>query len=54
MAYPIWKDMTAEQKFEFLHEWCMNMSGSARAQEATIQGLLARLQVVEENKTAGT
>ena len=47
MSYPAWKDMPAEQKCQFLHEWCENLTRKVENQEMTIQALHARLLAVE-------
>jgi len=54
MSYPAWKDMPVEQKCEFLHEWCTNLTRKVENREATIQRLHDRLQEVEAKTTAGT
>jgi uncharacterized protein YydD (DUF2326 family) len=46
-SFPVWKEMTVEQKFEFLHEWLMNVEGRLKNVRADIQDLHERLQKVE-------
>jgi hypothetical protein len=43
-----WQDMTAEQKFEFLHQWCENLTEQTRRQGDHINDLHARLRRVED------
>jgi hypothetical protein len=45
--YPVWNEMTAAQKFEFLHEWLMNVEGAIKSLRADIRGLHERLQQAE-------
>jgi hypothetical protein len=47
MNFPAWKDQTADQKFEFLHEWCDNLSRKVDQQRNTIDILWNRLQEAE-------
>jgi hypothetical protein len=53
MAYLAWDKMTDQEKFQFLHHWCTNLSNSLQQLAVTVQGLHDRLQVVE-GKAAGT
>ena len=53
MPYPAWKEMTDEEKFDFLHQWCENLSRSVQQQGAWIQHLHERLRAVEA-KAGGT
>jgi hypothetical protein len=50
--FPAWKDMTDQQKFDFLHEWCANMSRQIDRQGAMINDLYYRLSEVDK-KTGG-
>jgi hypothetical protein len=45
--YPAWKDQTVEQKFDFLHEWLMNVEITVRDLRADTRGLGERLRAVE-------
>jgi hypothetical protein len=47
MAYPVWKEMKPEEKFEFLHEWLMNVERAIKSLGAQTQGLHERLRRVE-------
>jgi hypothetical protein len=47
-----WKDMDDPKKFEFLHQWCDNLSVAVQRLGAANQEILRRLQAVEE-KVAG-
>ncbi len=44
---PTWKNATDEQKFEFLYDWCDNLSRSLQAVQAGAHGLHERLSLVE-------
>jgi hypothetical protein len=46
-SYPVWKDQTVEQKFDFLHEWLMNVEGVVRDLREDMRGLGERLQAIE-------
>ncbi len=52
MTYPAWKDMTVEQKCDFLHEWCERLSRAVEQQASVCQSLHERLRAVEA-KLAG-
>jgi hypothetical protein len=54
MSYPAWRDMTADQKFEFLHEWCGNLTRKVDQQEHTIQLLHERLRAAEAKMASQT
>jgi hypothetical protein len=45
--HPAWKEMTPDQKFDFLHEWCENISLAVRGLEEQNNSLHARLQAAE-------
>jgi hypothetical protein len=45
--YPAWNQMTDAQKFEFLHEWLMNVEGAITRLGAQDQHLFERLRKVE-------
>jgi hypothetical protein len=47
MSYPAWKDMTAEQKLEFLEEWCGNLTRMMDQRGREISDLHARLLKAE-------
>jgi hypothetical protein len=47
MNYPAWKEMSDDQKFSFLHEWCENLTHKVEMQERTIQYLHEHLQAAE-------
>jgi hypothetical protein len=47
MSYPAWNTMTAEQKCEFLHEWCENLNRILDQRGREISDFHARLQKVE-------
>jgi hypothetical protein len=47
MPYPVWKEMKPEEKFEFLHEWLMNVERAIKSLGAQTQGLHERLRRVE-------
>jgi hypothetical protein len=47
MPYPVWKEMKPEEKFEFLHEWLMNIERAIKSLGAQTQGLHERLRLVE-------
>jgi len=47
MAYPAWKDMTSEQKFEYLHEWCTRITRAVQSLGAENRSLHERLRAVE-------
>jgi len=51
--YPVWTDMTAEQKFEFLYEWCGNMAQMLQKQGAWMNELQKRLDQVESRVGGG-
>jgi hypothetical protein len=44
---PAFKDMTSEQKFEFIHDWLMNVSGRLEEHGRLINGLHQRLEKAE-------
>jgi hypothetical protein len=46
--YPPWKEMTPDQKFDFLNEWCENLSRSIRVLEEENHSFHARLRAVED------
>lgn len=48
MTFPPWKEMSPEQKFEFLHQWCLNLSAAVERLGNQTQALHERLRVVEE------
>jgi hypothetical protein len=54
MGFPAWVTMAAEQKCEFLHEWCENLTRKVQNQETTIERLHGRLQEVEAKTLAET
>jgi len=39
--------MATEQKLDFLHEWCDNLSRALQGAQASIQNLHERLRVAE-------
>ncbi len=39
VEYPAWKDMSPGQKFEFLNEWCSNLSRQVQTLESENQDL---------------
>ena len=47
MSYPIWNEMKPEEKFEFLHEWLINIESKIKSLSAQDQGLFERLRRVE-------
>ncbi len=46
MSYPGWNEMTDAQKFDFLHEWLMNVERAIKNLRADIRGLHERLPQV--------
>jgi hypothetical protein len=50
--FPAWTAMTDQQKFEFLNEWCQNMTRKIDQQGAMINDLYHRLSQAEA-KVAG-
>ena len=48
-----WKHMLLEEKLEFLHQWCGNISVELKHLESQTEGIFARLQRIEE-KIGGT
>jgi hypothetical protein len=47
MTYPDWNKMTDQQKFEFLHQWCGNLSNAVQSLQGVTQQLHERLRAVE-------
>jgi hypothetical protein len=47
MKHPSWKDMTLEQKCEFLHERCASLLRKVESHEASIRRLDERLKAAE-------
>jgi hypothetical protein len=45
--YPDWNAMTDAQKFEFLHEWLINVEGAIKRLGSQDQALFERLRRVE-------
>lgn len=50
MPYPTWDKMTDQQKFDFLHDWCNNLSTANTRLSNAVQGLHERLQEVEKRE----
>ena len=47
MSHPEWQAMSAEQKIEFLYEWCFQMSEVVQELRATTQTLMDKVILVE-------
>jgi hypothetical protein len=47
MPHPEWQAMSAEQKMEFLYEWCFQMSEVVQELRATTQTLMDKVILVE-------
>ena len=47
MPHPEWQTMSAEQKMEFLYEWCFQMSEVVQELRATTQTLMDKVILVE-------
>jgi len=48
MTFPAWADMTDQEKFEFLNQWCENLSRNLELRGQEIQGLHQRLKRAED------
>ena len=47
MSHPEWQAMSAEQKMEFLYEWCFQMSEVVQELRATTRTLMDKVILVE-------
>ena len=47
MSHPEWQAMSAEQKMEFLYNWCFQMSEVVQELRATTQTLMDKVILVE-------
>ena len=47
MPHPEWSAMSGEQKMEFLHNWCFQMSEVVQELRATTQTLMDKIILVE-------
>lgn len=47
MAPPAWNEMSYQQKCDFLHQWCENLSAAIQELRGHTQGLHERLRTVE-------
>ena len=47
MSHPEWQALSAEQKVEFLYNWCFQMSEVVQELRATTQTLMDKVILVE-------
>jgi len=47
----MWVAMPPDQRTEFLHQWCMNLSEAVRSLEADVHSLRETLRKVEDKAT---
>jgi hypothetical protein len=52
--YPAWDQMSDEQKFAYLREWCERLSRAIEDLRGTVQNLHERLRRVEQAASGGS
>ena len=48
MTFPAWQNMTGKEKFDFLHQWCENLSRTLEMRGQEIQALHQRVKRAED------